>query len=61
MTTANGRNAVLLDGSGDFVAAKLDILNHCRVELGLIEAPDGDDANRALLLQLDLGDPDGQG
>lgn len=61
VTAANGRDTVFLNGRGDLVAAKLNILGHGRVKLGLFEAHDGNDTDRALLLQLDLGDPDSQG
>lgn len=56
VTVPNGWNAVLLYRSRRFVLAKLDILGHSRVETCILKPHDGDYANWALLLQLNLCD-----
>lgn len=56
IATADGGDAVLLDGRGDLVTTQLNVASHGWVELGVLKGHDGDDTDRTLLLKLDLGD-----
>lgn len=53
----NSRNAVLLNGSRNNVAAKLDVAKHDRMQARILELGDGPNANWTLLEQLNLSNP----
>lgn len=55
VSTSDGREAVLLDRSGNLIQRQLDVLHHSRVQAGLVEAHDRVDLNGSLLLKLDWG------
>lgn len=52
MTKLNCWNAVLLDGGGNIIACKLDILQHDRVQAGVIELANGSNTNITLLVDV---------
>lgn len=57
VTRSNGRKAILLDRSRNFVATKIDILDHGRMKASVLESSHRNGANWTLLLELDLDQP----
>lgn len=57
VTILDGRKTILLDGGRDLVATKLNVLDHCGMQAGVLETHDRDRTNRAFLLKLDLLEP----
>lgn len=52
----DGRDRVLLNGSGGVVATQVNVLEHDRVKTAILVRIDGVDANFALLVNLNFGD-----
>lgn len=59
MAHFDGRNAVLLDWSWDFVSTELNIAKHCRVQPCRLKGIHGLNTLDALLSDIDLSDPRG--
>lgn len=54
----NGGNGEFLNGRGNLVPSKLDIVKHHGVETRVVKGAARDDLDRAFLFSLDIGDSD---
>lgn len=52
------RNAILLDRGGNLISTKLNVAKSDRMKATILELGNGVDASRALLEELNLGDPE---